>query len=155
MTETTAQDTDLSKYEGQKVIVQVKLDTPDESGATLIEVEGKAEAANALGILIKPKGRTQVELIEASKIESVEIAPESEKKLAAKSLAIVDLGKARQHLLDRHGLTLDEANGLTEEAAFDYHNEVEHGGLGHKHEDKKAAEERAENTEQAAADSAA
>lgn len=150
-------DTDLTKYSGQRVVVQVKLDEPNDKGETLIEIEGKAEAANALGILIKPKGRTQVELVEVDKIESVELAPESEKKLSAKSLAILDLGKGRQHLLDRHGLTLEEVNQLNEEQAFDYHGELDHVelGLGHKHEEKKAAEERAEATEAAAAEPAA
>lgn len=150
-------DTDLTKYSGQRVVVQVKLDEPNDKGETLIEIEGKAEAANALGILIKPKGRTQVELVEVDKIESVELAPESEKKLSAKSLAILDLGKGRQHLLDRHGLTLEEVNQLNEEQAFDYHGELDHVelALGHKHEEKKAAEERAEATEAAAAEPAA
>lgn len=153
----TDTDTDLTRYQGQRVIVQVKLDEPNDKGETLVEVEGKAEAANALGILIKPKGRTQVELIEAEKIESVELAPETEKKLTAKSLTPIDLGKARQHLLDRHGFNLEEVNKLNEEQAFDLHAQLNHveDGLGHKHEEKKPAEERAEATEEAASEPAA
>jgi hypothetical protein len=141
---------DLTKYQGQKVIVQVKLDEPNEKGETLIEVEGKAEAANALGVLIKPKGRTQVELIEAEKIESIEFAPEGDKKLGTRSILPIEYGKARQHLLDRHGNTLDEVNNLTEEQALAYHTDLQHDGLGHKHEAKKPAEERAEGVEAAA-----
>lgn len=143
-------ETDLTKYQGQKVIVQVKLDEPNEKGETLVEVEGKAEAANALGVLIKPKGRTQVELIEAGKIEAIELAPETEKKLTARSLLPIDLGKARQHLLDRHGWTLDQANQATEESAHEQHEALDHTGGGHVHEAKKA-EERAEGVEEAAA----
>lgn len=142
---------DLAQFQGNKVVVQVLLDEPNEKGETLIELEGKAEAANALGVLIKPKGRTQVELIERGKIESIELAPESEKKLTSRSLLPVDFGKVRQHLLDRHGNTLEEVNGLTEESAQTYHNDLEHDGFGHKHEAKKPAEERAEGVEEAAA----
>lgn len=141
---------DLAQFQGNKVVVQVLLDEPNEKGETLIELEGKAEAANALGVLIKPKGRTQVELVERGKIESIELAPESEKKLTARSLLPVDFGKVRQHLLDRHGVTLEEVNGLTEESAQTYHNDLQHDGLGHKHEEKKPAEERAEAVEEAA-----
>ena len=148
--------TDLAKYNGQKVIVQVNLDKPNDKGETLVEVEGKAEAANELGILLKPKGRTQVELIEASKIESVEFAPEPEKKIAAKTIAVIDYGKARQHLADRHGLTLEEVNQLNEEQALDYHNQTEHGTLGHVHGEKeKAAKDEAGKVEAEAAESAA
>lgn len=134
-------DTDLTKYEGQRIIVQVKLDEPNEKGETLIEVEGKAEAANALGILLKPKGRTQVELIEAAKIESVEFAPEAPKKIAVKTIAVVDYGKARQHLADRHGQNLDTVNALTEEEALDQHNALDHTGLGHVHGEKEKSGE--------------
>jgi hypothetical protein len=148
-------DVDLGKFQNNKVIIQVLLDTPNEKGETLIELEGKAEAANALGVLIKPKGRTQVELIERAKIESIELAPESEKKLTARSILPVEFGKVRQHLLDRHGYTLDQVNALTEEAADEFHKDLTHTELGHKHEEKKPAEERAEGLEEAAAEPAA
>jgi hypothetical protein len=143
-------DTDLTQYSGKKVIVQVKLDAPNEKGETLVEVEGKAEAANELGILLKPKGRTQVELIEASNIESVEFAPEQDKKLTAKTVAVIEHGKARQHLLDRHGLTLEDVNKLTEAQALEYHNNTEHEGLGHIH-GEVGAKNRSEKVEQQAA----
>lgn len=148
--------TDLAKYNGQKVIVQINLDKPNDKGETLIEVEGKAEAANELGILLKPKGRTQVELVEASKIESVEFAPEPEKKISAKTIALIDYGKARQHLADRHGLNLDEVNQLTEEQALDFHNQTDHTGLGHVHGEKETkAKDEAKAVEAEAAESAA
>lgn len=147
-------DTDLTKFQGKRVLVQVKLDQPNEKGETLIEVEGKAEAANALGILLKPKGRTQVDLIEADKIESVELAPDTEKKLAARTISNAEYGKARQHLLDRHGCSLEQVNALNEDQAFSQHQAIDHkaSGLGHVHGEKKAAEERAEALEKAAAD---
>lgn len=149
--------TDLTKYNGQKVIVQVNLDKPNDKGETLVEIEGKAEAANELGILIKPKGRTQVELIEAAKIESVEFAPEPEKKIAVKTIAVIEYGKSRQHLADRHGLTLDEVNQLTEEQGLDYHGATDHTGLGHVHGEKeKPASQEAKAVEaEAAAEPAA
>lgn len=134
---------DFSKYQGQKVIVQVKLDTPNDNGETLVEIEGKAEAANALGILLKPKGRTQVELIEADKIEGVEFAPEKERKLTAKPLLIVKYGQARNHLLERHGMTLTEANAISEEDALSQHDDFDHesADLGHVHKEKESKDE--------------
>lgn len=141
---------DYEKYQGQKVIVQVKLDTPNEKGETLIELEGKAEAANALGILIKPKGRTQVELIEARKIESVEFAPEVAKKISAKTVKVVDFGNARQHCADRHGVQLTEINNMTEQDVYEWHAALDHDGLGHVHGEK--TKERAEAVAAAEAD---
>jgi hypothetical protein len=134
----------LATYEGKKVIITVNLKAPNDAGETAIEVEGTAQAANELGILLKPKGRTNLDLIEAADIEDIKLAPEPDKKLAAKTLKDVELGNAKQHLLDRHGLTLADVNALTEESAFSYHSTLDHKALdlGHVH-GAKAAEERA------------
>lgn len=146
----------LSSYEGKKVIVTVNLAEPNEKGESAIEVEGTAQAANDLGILLKPKGKTNLDLIEASNIEAVRLAPEPDKKLTAKTLKDVELGNAKQHLLDRHGLTLTDVNALTEESAFNYHAGLDHKALdlGHVH-GAKASEERAAALEEKAADAAA
>lgn len=133
--------TDYSQYADQKVIVTVNLDEPNDKGETAVEIEGTALAANELGILLKPKGRTKAELIEASKIEQVQFAPEKARDLKAKSLKVVGYGDARQHLLDRHGVALAWVNGATEAQALEYHSGLDHSDLGHNHDPKPASSE--------------
>jgi hypothetical protein len=131
MTEATALD--LTKYDGKKVVVQ-----RTNSDNVLEEVEGTVQTGNALGLLIKPKGKASVEIIEASSIEGVELAPEKAKKLGPKYIKEVELGQARQHLLDRHGATLNEVNEMTEQEAYDEHFEINHENedIGHRHGEK-------------------
>jgi hypothetical protein len=153
---TTVVEKDLSEYTGKKVIVTVNLKEANEKGELAEEREGKAESANALGILFKPKGRTGLELIEIGDIEDVRLAPETDKKLTRRQLKIVELGQAKAHLLDRHGLTLAEVNGLDEEQAFTYHESLDHEALdlGHVHTDKDAEDRAKELEEKAEAASA-
>lgn len=147
---------DFTDFTGKKVIITRNLAEPNEAGDTAVELEGKAESANSLGILFKAKGKTGLELIEASEIEDVRLAPETDKKLTAKTLKVTELGSAKQHLLDRHGLTLTDINGLDEGAAHTYHAELDHKSLdlGHVH-GAKPAEERAAALEAAASDDSA
>jgi hypothetical protein len=142
----------LASYEGKKIVVTVNLAEPNEKGESTIEMEGTAQSANDLGILLKPKGRTNLELIEAKDIEEIRFAPEPDRKLTAKTLKDVEYGQAKQHLLDRHGLRLADVNALTEQAAFDYHAGLDHVALdlGHVH-GAKPSEERAAELEAKAA----
>lgn len=128
----------LTQYTDQKVIVQVKLDEPNAEGATLVEVEGTCLAANELGVLFKPKGRTKAELIEADKIESINFAPEKARVLKPISLKEVAYGDARKHLLERHGVALSWVNNeaTTEASALEYHQTLDHADLGHNHDPK-------------------
>lgn len=132
---------DYSEFQGKKVLVVRKLDKPNEKGESAVEVEGLAQSANELGILIKPKGKVQLELIPADEIEEVSYAPEKAKALKAKTLKPVEYGQARTHLLERHGVDLEWANAVTEQEAFDYHKSLDHEELklGHVHGDKSAS----------------
>lgn len=98
-------------------------------------VEGKVEMGNALAVLFKPKGKSQPELVEASDIASIELLAEKAKAFTAKKLKAVELGGVRAHLLERHGVTLDWANSVTEEQAKQYHDSLDHADLwlGHVH----------------------
>lgn len=138
---TTAQTSEYDEYQGKKVILTVNAPTEAEPDATE-ELEGTAVAANALGIMLKPKGKTGLELFEADRIVGVAYAPEKEKELKAKTLKIVDHGNAKQHLVDRHGYKLAEINGMEETAAFDFHKTLEHKelDLGHLHGDTSKKE---------------
>lgn len=125
----------LADYEGQRVIVTRKLED-----GTLAEVEGTCQSANELGVLIKPRGKASVEIIEASDIEQVTFAPEKPKKLGPKYVKEITYGNARRHLLDRHSATLTEIAAMSEETALRTHAAIDHEAddLGHRHGDKPA-----------------
>lgn len=134
---------DLSEYNGKRVVLVRNLSEPNEKGETAVEVEGTVQAANEQGVLIKPKGKASFDLVPADEIEEIRLAEAGEKKLRQKVLKPVQLGQARSHLLERHGLTLDEANEMSEEQAFEEHAEIDHSPLGHRHEAKDEQDQEA------------
>lgn len=131
---------DLTAYDGKKVIVTVN------QGDSAEEIEGTVETGNALGLLIKPKGKASVEIIEAGQIEQVVLAPEKLKNIVQKYVKVLELGKARQHLADYHAATLTEVNSMTEESAFSAHQAIDHSDLGHIHGEKPKKEKAADET---------
>jgi hypothetical protein len=105
-------------------------------------------AANGMGLLIKPKGRTSAELIEADSIEQVVIVPNKPKQIKSKSLKVVTLEDARSHLAERHGTSLAWINTATDQSALEYHKTLDHSDLGHNHDPKPVKDESpAESTE--------
>lgn len=147
---------DYSEFQGKKVVVVRNLSEPNEKGESAVEIEGLAQSANELGILIKPKGKVSLELIPADEIEEVSFAPEKEKPLKAKTLKPVSYGQARAHLLERHGVDLEWVNSVSEQEAYDYHKSLDHEelNLGHVHgekESKSKAEEAIADAEDNAA----
>lgn len=139
---TAAVADDLSQYNGQKVVLTL---APTGDSTENTQVEGKVEMGNALGLLFKPKGKAQPELVEKDKILGVESAPEKPKSLKAKSLKAVEADAVRSHLLERHGVDLDWANGATDEGAEQYHNTLDHAALklGHVHKTEDSEREQA------------
>ena len=128
--------TDYKKYEGKKV----KL-TRTEAGKTdTVEIEGTVQSGNALGVLIRPKGKTQFELIPAVEIEEINYVEDKAKDLTVKTLKVITFGQGRAHLLERHNYTLTDVNKLTELEGYDLHNLIDHvsENLGHIHGDKTA-----------------
>lgn len=126
---------DYSEFVNKKAI----LVRTEEGKTEAVEVEGTIQAASELGVLIKPKGRTKLELVPASEIEDVRHVIEKPKALTARVLKIVEFGGARNHLLERHGYTLKAINELNEQEALDAHDKINHidADLGHTHEDKR------------------
>lgn len=145
---TTATERDLSEYTGKSVTVVRKLAEPNEKGESAIEVECKVQVGNDTGLLVKPKGKVQFDLIPVSEIEDVYLTPDKAKKLVASKIQHPQIGNVRRHLLDRHGVTLKWANDTTEEAAKSYHDSLNHEelDLGHVHVEKKADEAPAEES---------
>lgn len=128
---TTVQN--LEQYQGKKIIVSY-----NDAEGVLQEIEGTAETANELGILLKPKGKSTVQIIDAVSVETVEIAPEKDKSIRCRWVKDVEVGGARAHLAQAHGFTLSSVNSMTEEVAFEQHKGVDHSDLGHQHGEKPA-----------------
>ena len=128
----------LAEFKDKKVVVTRNLAEPNEKGESAVEVEGTVQIGNALGLLIKPKGKTNFELIPAAEIEEITLAKESNKAIKRSKLQPVKLGQARRHLLERHGVQLAWVNSVTEEQALEYHNSLDHEDLdlGHVHVEK-------------------
>lgn len=144
---------ELEQYNGKRVVVTKNLKEPNEKGELAVEIEGTVEAANALGLMVKPKGRVNLELIELADIEAVAFAPEKLTPIKQKVLKLVTHGEARKHLAERHGIDLEWINANSEAAALEYHNSLDHTNLGHRHEAKDkapAAEAVAESEDNAA-----
>jgi len=129
---------DYSQFQGKKVVI-----VRNEPGkAEAEEIEGTVEASNEMGVLIKPKGKSQLLLIEVAEIDHIDFVESKLKELTRKVLKPVEFGQARNHLLERHAYSLASVNKLTEKEAFEFHATIDHEGddLGHTHEDKDATE---------------
>lgn len=126
---------ELSEYVNKRVILHVI----QNDGSTQ-EIEGKVEAASEAGMAFKEKGKSSLELYMPGQIAEIQRAPEKPKQVIRKRVNPVQLGQARQHLVDRHGVPISWAKDNTEEAAFEYHEQLDHSDLGHKHEVAKSKE---------------
>lgn len=141
------------QYVGKKIILTVNLKEANEKGELAEEIEGTLEAANAMGLMVKPKGQVKARIIELSDIEGeLRLAPTKEKALTARKIKPVQLGQAKSHLLERHGFRLQDVNAMSEEEAYNGHAKIDHvaDNLGHVHVDKSDAPKADEAGEQAA-----
>lgn len=132
---------EIQNFVGKDVILHVAL--PD---GKQDEREGVIKMATSAGIVFRPRGSSNVELVQPGDAVEVALAPAKIKPVVRKRLDPIELGKARQHLVDRHGVDMDWAKNANEQEAFDYHKNLDHSKLGHFHEVKpeKPATERDE-----------
>lgn len=139
---------DYSEYQGKRVTLT--LSNPEEGGENLV-LEGKIDVANAAAILFKAKGRSNLEMYENDRVLSVETAPEKPKALKAKNLKEVEATGVKQHLVDRHGYKLTDINALEDDAAHEFHSDLDHSDLGHVHkgEDETASASEGDSSEAA------
>lgn len=137
----TATVQDFSAFVGKKVILQHNT-TVDDKPET-VEIPGELLAWNSEACCIKPKGLTQVKIINSPEIEDIRLADSESPKIKVRTLRPIELGGARTHLLDRHGMTLTSINEISEEDAFSFHETINHQGedLGHVHVAPKADSE--------------
>lgn len=126
---------DLVKHTEKDVIVHLI-----QEDGSLNEVEGKIKAASEAGVAFKPKGKSGVDLLMVAQIEEIAAAPTKPKNVTQKKIKPVPEGGMRQHLADRHGISLKWCKDNTEEAAVEFHNTLDHTDLGHLHVEPKAEE---------------
>lgn len=131
----------LDQYENQRVLL-VRNVTEDDGSIVAEESEGTVLAVNAEagGILFKPKGRVQAQLLMTDDLESIEFAPIKEKSITVRWLKDVKFGMTRQHLADRHGWPVAEVDRLSEAEALEEHGQIDHEGLSHRHGEKPEKE---------------
>jgi hypothetical protein len=119
---------ELEKNVGNRVVLHIV-----QEDGSLEEVEGKLEAASVAGVAFKAKGKSSIDLLTVEQIEELQTAPEKPKPVSQKKLKPIELGQARQHLVDRHGVELKWARDADEAKAFEYHEGLDHSNLGHTH----------------------
>ncbi len=126
---------DLTQYSGKKVVVYA---TNKEDPSVTDEIEGTVQIGTAVGLLIKLKGKSVAEIIEAERIDSIEAAPEPEKKIRVRYVKDVTVETVRKHLVDMHAVKLSDINGMTGQSALDWHASMDHEALdlGHRHGEK-------------------
>lgn len=129
---------DVQPYIDKEAIVHLV-----QEDGSLKEVTATIKAATVAGVPFKVKGKSGLELTTIDKIEEIAPAPVKPKPVVQKKLKPIEFGGARQHLMDRHGVTLSWGKEADEQAAFDYHAQLDHSDLGHRHEEpKKESDER-------------
>ena len=124
---------DLQQYIKKEAVLHIV-----QEDGSLKEITGTIQAATVAGVVYKEKGRSNIELTEVSKIEEITAAPVKPRPVQQKKLKPIEFGQARQHLLDRHGVTLSWGKEADEQAAFDYHKTLDHSDLGHVHVEPEA-----------------
>mgnify|MGYP000969785004 CR=1 FL=1 len=126
---------EIEKFVGKDAIIHLV-----QEDGTLKELTVKVEAATVAGVAYKEKGKTGLELTSPDQIEEISAAPVKPKAVVQKKVKPIELGGARQHLVDRHGVELSWAKEADEQAAFDYHAGLDHSNLGHVHVEAKPDE---------------
>lgn len=125
---------DLGSLDNQRIRVKARESSNHE---VTFEWEGTVLAASPVAILLKPRGAMLAEMIEATDILEIEILRNPNMKLTVRKLRILKPHEVRQHLIDRHGMSVESVDSMDDLAAYMLHGAIDHSGLGHSHEDKK------------------
>lgn len=131
---TTPAPVDYGRYLEKKVVMMVG--DPADPDKEAVQHEGVIKAATAAGVLLKPKGRSIVELFDLNQILEIEVLTEG-KQVVQRTVKPPELGMVRQHLADRHGFLVPPLEKMTEEAAVKAHDsqhETIGKDIGHRHE---------------------
>lgn len=118
---------ELPNLVGKVLVVQVEVDLDDED---FREITGKCLVANAAGLVVQTRSRS--EMIEMSKIIDLDVQVKP-RRLVRRWIEVIDDEGLRQHLLDRHGLPFEMVRACSASDAVILHNSVDHSKLGHEH----------------------
>jgi hypothetical protein len=121
--------------------------TYTKAGGEQVEVVGTVDIANEVAVLLKLRGKTNGLVLTPDQIVDYGLDDSKPVELKQKELKDTTLNTVRAHLADRHGLTLEEVNGLDEEAAAELHLTLDHGKLSHTHPFISEAEAEADGEE--------
>lgn len=128
----TAPAIDLSEYANRKVLVRFDSDEAE------LE-KGTVTAATPLGIIFKPYGKSNADLVPAARIRHIELQPD-DSELKPRRVNPATLANVKRHLVDWHGYKLADVNAMTPEAALAFHEgtmegveKIDHSLLGHYH----------------------
>ena len=119
---------ELQKFIDKEAIIHLIQDD-----GTTKEITATIKAATVAGVPFKEKGKAGLEFATVEKFYEIAPAPVKAKTIAQKALNPIELGQARAHLVDRHGVQLSWAKDADEQSAFDYHASLDHADLGHRH----------------------
>lgn len=133
----------LEQYQGKRV----KMTYTKPGSTDKIEVVGTVDVANEVAVLLKVRGKTNGLVLTPDQIADYGLDDTKPVELKQKELKDTTLNTVRGHLADRHGLTLEEVNGLDEEAAAELHLTLDHGRLSHTHPFISEAEAEADGEE--------
>lgn len=97
----------------------------------------KMELADPL-VFFNPRGRGVPVLIEGRDVLGFEATETRLRLVTRRSLREAKAATVRRHLADAHGWTLDQVNGMSDEAALAEHEKIDHGPLAHDHSDAVA-----------------
>lgn len=117
---------DITQYKDKKVILVRKLDGPNEAGHLNEEIEGVVLEANPQAgmIFFRQRGKTMGTMVKMGEVEDIRLAPAVIKPVKVKPLKDMTLDTVRQHLADRHGLSVELLNTTHEEQAMKMHDEL-------------------------------
>lgn len=125
---------ELSRYINHQVTVRL---TPE--GSRLLRVSdshlmGKVTNVSSNGIVLSARSTSSI--LAADVIEDIEIRRGRTRVVVRMVRIFSDREDVRQHLADRHGVWVGLLRSLTPEAAYSYHEKIDHTDLGHHHGDK-------------------
>lgn len=127
---TEQQKIDFASFKGR----MVDLTRTGEDGVTQV-VQGRIIEGNAFGIIFKARSQRTQDLIESDMILDVRDASSAKLQLISqKALRPVVPTSVRRHLADYHGVPVSKLDGMSNDVAMKFHDEIDHDDLGHNHQ---------------------
>lgn len=135
---------DFKEFVDKKVVLVRNLPEPNAEGHSTVELEGFIVEANPkVGVLFRQRGRTNGELVFTHEVEDIRLLVTAPKPIKVKALKRMNQETVRQHLVDRHGSSVELVNATSDENAMKMHDQLHeaHGkDLGHNHGDPGSTE---------------